>query len=82
MAGKKISGHIRRLCDERPGRKGGFGFIRVDDGKDYFFHLTELIDVTFSMLHVGDQMSFVPVETPEGLRANEVERVQAYGGQH
>lgn len=68
---KKILGTIRRLTAQ------GFGFIRAEDGNDYFFHNTELIDCTFNQLKDGDQMKFVAVETPKGLRANEVERVSA-----
>lgn len=76
----KIYGIIRTLCDERPGRKGGFGFIRTDEGNDYFFHLTELIDVEFSQLNTGDRMKFRPVPDQKGRgpRANEVERVEIY----
>jgi cold shock protein len=68
----KIRGTIRRLADK------GFGFIRAEDGKDYFFHNTELIDCTFAQLRDGDEMRFQPVETPKGLRANEVERTREH----
>jgi CspA family cold shock protein len=69
---KKISGTIRRLTDK------GFGFIRGEDGLDYFFHNTELIDCTFAQLHDGDEMKFMPVQMPKGLRANEVERTREH----
>ncbi len=78
MAPGKTYGVIRRLCDEKPGRPGGFGFIRTQDGQDFFFHNTELLNVTFAKLAVGDEMEFVPTETPKGLRANEVERIKAF----
>lgn len=68
---KKISGIVRRLTEK------GFGFIRADDGRDYFFHNTELIDCTFAQLRDGDHMRFVAVEGPKGLRANEVERTKS-----
>lgn len=66
----KISGTIKRLTAK------GYGWIRSGDGLDHFFHTTELIACTFEDLREGDAMRFVAVETPKGLRANEVERSQ------
>jgi len=62
----RLLGAIKRLTDKQ------FGFVRADDGQDYFFHYTELENVEWSKLEVGDRLSFLPVETPKGWRANEV----------
>lgn len=60
-------GSIQRITREK-----GFGFIRAEDGRDYFFHYTELQNIELGQLIEGDQVEFVGVETPKGLRANEV----------
>lgn len=73
----RLQGVIKRLCEERPGQRGGFGFIRTDEAKDWFFHNTELIDCTFKQLHVGDLMEFTPVKADKGPRANEVTRLRS-----
>jgi CspA family cold shock protein len=44
-------GTIRRLVADR-----GFGFIRTAEGKDLFFHRSELVDVQFVTLREGQQV--------------------------
>ena len=46
-------GTIRRLIAER-----GFGFIRTAEGKDLFFHRSELQGVDYSSLREGQQVEF------------------------
>lgn len=42
----------------------GFGFIKVQgEKKDIFFHATELIDVHFDDLRLGDAVEFADVVT-------------------
>lgn len=64
---KPTTGSVQRITREK-----GFGFIRATDGRDYFFHYTELQNIELGQLIEGDQVEFVGVETPKGLRANEV----------
>ena len=64
---KLAVGSVQRITRDK-----GFGFIRAEDGRDYFFHYTELQNVELAQLIEGDQVEFVGVETPKGLRANEV----------
>jgi cold shock protein len=45
-------GTIARLMDK------GFGFIKAEDGKEYFFHRSELQGVEFSSLRAGREVEF------------------------
>lgn len=72
----------------RPDGKGGFGFIRGEDGKDRFFHARDLkTDMPFELLQVMafnliegkppkvtfDPIALPPTERSNGLRAANVE---------
>jgi CspA family cold shock protein len=46
-------GTIKRLIADR-----GFGFIRTAEGKDLFFHRSELQGVDYSSLREGQQVEF------------------------
>jgi len=61
------TGTIKKLVSDR-----GFGFIEAEDGLDYFFHLSALA-VPFEDVNQGDQVRFVPEQSPRGLRANQVQ---------
>jgi CspA family cold shock protein len=61
------SGTIKRLVAER-----GFGFIAGEDGKEYFFHRSE-VEGAFLQLEEGDQVQFVgDLASPKGPRAVQV----------
>jgi CspA family cold shock protein len=45
-------GTIARLMDR------GFGFIKIEGGKDLFFHRSEIEGVEFSSLHEGQEVEF------------------------
>jgi cold shock protein len=59
-------------------REKGFGFIRADNGEEYFFHKSGLKNGTFESLREsrgGDQGSEVTFEESEGqkgLRAEDI----------
>jgi CspA family cold shock protein len=46
-------GTIRRLITDR-----GFGFIQTAEGKDLFFHRSQLEGVDYSSLREGQQVEF------------------------
>jgi CspA family cold shock protein len=46
-------GTIRRLITGR-----GFGFIKTDEGKDLFFHRSNLEGVDYSSLREGQQVEY------------------------
>ena len=45
----------------------GFGFIAAADGRDYFFHHSEVLrgSVSFKSLKEGDDVSFYPEDNPD-----------------
>jgi CspA family cold shock protein len=47
------NGTIKRLIADR-----GFGFIRTAEGKDLFFHRSELQVMAYSSLREGQQVEF------------------------
>lgn len=51
----------------------GFGFVE-SDGKDYFVHFKEIQCDGFKSLKQGDQVRFVPSQSPKGLLATHVYR--------
>jgi len=71
-----MNGTIKRLTSER-----GFGFLTADDGKDYFFHRSDLAAGVdgFRDLAEDDKVSFEQVvPTPEkGPRAKTVRLIEA-----
>jgi cold shock CspA family protein len=68
-------GKIKRLVTDH-----GYGFVAGEDGKDYFFHLEDMLDRTeFHELSEDDAVEFEPVvPTPaKGQRACDVRRITA-----
>lgn len=56
----------------------GFGFIKGDDGEDYFVHHTSLEQGTF--LRDNDIVSFESVQTDKGKQAKNVKVLQKGSG--
>ena len=48
-----LKGTIRRLITDR-----GFGFIKTEEGKDLFFHRSQLEGVDYSSLREGQEVEF------------------------
>ena len=59
-------GTIKRLTDR------GFGFIDTGGGKDLFFHMSAVVDVTYDQLTEGQRVSYTMGEGPKGPRAENV----------
>lgn len=61
---RRMNGKIVRLNQ-------GFGFIEGEDGRDYFFHWTELdkFAIQFRNLRQGQSVDFQPGSTSQGPRA-------------
>jgi CspA family cold shock protein len=53
----------------------GYGFIRMDDGKEVFVHYTALSGEGFKSLKEGDAVRFDVVEGPKGPQAANVVKV-------
>jgi cold shock protein len=60
-------GTIRRLLEHR-----GFGFIQSEDGRNVFFHRSEILHVPFGALQEGQAVEFMVEETPQGPKARRV----------
>ena len=61
------TGIIRRLLELR-----GFGFIQSEDGRNVFFHRSEVLQVSFQALQEGQAVEFAVEETPQGPKARRV----------
>ena len=62
-------GTIKRLTDK------GFGFIATGNGKDLFFHMSNLEGVRFDQLREGQKVSFNAGTGPKGPRAENVKPI-------
>lgn len=62
-------GYVRWWSEEK-----GHGFIRGEDGKDYFVHYSCLNGEGRRNLERDEEVSFEGTETPKGLRAVNVWR--------
>ncbi|HUF47333.1 MAG TPA: cold shock domain-containing protein [Vicinamibacterales bacterium] len=59
-----INGTIKRLVGDK-----GFGFVQAEDGTEYFFHQSALVDSRFEELREGQALTFVKGQGPKGPRA-------------
>jgi CspA family cold shock protein len=62
-------GNIRTLRVDK-----GFGFIKGEEGKDYFFHQSAIYGEGLADLREGDSVEFDVGEGPKGPRAENVRR--------
>lgn len=69
--GENLRGMVKKKVLER-----GFGFIQGEDGKDYFFHCTDLeTGFTFETLKEGGEVGFLVKKAPEFDRAGAAQSV-------
>lgn len=59
-----MNGIVKNFNQEK-----GFGFINTEDGKDIFFHYSELQMEGFKTITPAQEVEFDVVETEKGLRA-------------
>lgn len=64
-----VTGKIRTLRADK-----GFGFIKDDTGKEYFFHQSAVYGEGLENLREGDSVEFDVGEGPKGPRAENVRR--------
>lgn len=67
-----MTGTIYEIKDDRR-----FGFIRSDDDLEYFFHLTDLTNVTWEEIDIGMEIEFIAVKPPTLERAGKAAQVRA-----
>jgi CspA family cold shock protein len=62
-----MSGTISRLLSDK-----GFGFIRGEDGTEYFMHRSAVRDAVFEQLREGQHVLFDAGQGAKGPRAENV----------
>ena len=62
-----MKGTVKTFSKEK-----GFGFIRAENGKDVFFHYSELQMEGFKTAEVGDEVEFELQESDRGPRAAKI----------
>jgi CspA family cold shock protein len=62
-----MHGTIKRLVSDK-----GFGFVKADDGMEYFFHQASVVDGNFDDLREGQALTFDKGQGPKGPRAENV----------
>ena len=68
-ARRDVTGQIRTIRAEK-----GFGFIKDETGKEYFFHRSAVYGEGLEDLREGDGVEFDLGEGPKGPRAENVRR--------
>lgn len=63
---KRMTGTITYI-----NKDAGYGFIQAE-GKNYFFHASDVEDYSFDNLKKGDELMFAPDENERGLIAKNV----------
>jgi CspA family cold shock protein len=67
--GQRLSGTVKRLFVDK-----GYGWLKADDGSEYFVHHTACQGFRLDALREGDAVAFEVGEGPKGPRAESVER--------
>jgi cold shock protein len=67
-----MTGSIRTIRSEK-----GFGFIKDETGKEYFFHRSAMNGEGLENLTEGDSVEFDAGDGPKGPRAENVRRTSA-----
>lgn len=62
-----MQGKVKMFNQEK-----GFGFITLDDGKDVFFHYSQLMMEGFKTVDKDAEVEFEAVETDRGLQAHNI----------
>ncbi len=71
-----MKGKIKEIVTDR-----GFGFIKAEDGRDFFFHRSALQGLDFEQLYPDEEVEFEVEEfrgptTPKAIRATNVKAVK------
>jgi cold shock protein len=64
-----MTGTIAKLREDK-----GFGFLKDDEGKEYFFHQSAIFGEGIADLREGDSVEFTVTQSPKGPRAENVRR--------
>jgi CspA family cold shock protein len=64
-------GTVTRYSDDK-----GFGFIKKDDGREVYFDRAAVDKEGYIILVGGDRVEFEATETPRGLEATNVSKIE------
>lgn len=53
-------------------RDKGYGFITSDDGREFFFHASRVLNIDFAEMTVGQPVEYVEEEGLKGIMAVDV----------
>ena len=56
-------------------KEKGYGFIRAEDNRDYFFHCSALIVDDYKTAEKGENVEFEIEESDRGPRAKNVKKI-------
>jgi len=62
-----MRGKVKRVNADK-----GYGFIKADNGTEYFFHRSEVLGQNFDSVHEGMDVQFEIQESPKGPRAAKI----------
>ncbi len=62
-----MKGKVKKFDQEK-----GYGFIKLEDGKDVFFHYSQLQMDGFKTIDADAEVEFEVVETERGLQAHNI----------
>ena len=65
-----MTGKVKNFNNEK-----GYGFIKTEEGKDLFFHYSELQMEGFKTINPGQAVEFEVIETEKGLRAVNIKTI-------
>ena len=65
-----MQGTVKRLNKTK-----GFGFITCDDGRDAFFHYSQLLMDGYKTIEEGARVEFDLVEGDRGLQAHNIKKI-------
>jgi len=70
-AEESLAGEVVKLIEDR-----GFGFLRTDDGREFFFHLADLMPgVNFEEIEVDERFTFQVKKDPSENKAGAAQSV-------
>lgn len=53
-------------------KEKGYGFIKSEEGKDIFFHYSQLVMPGYKDIEEGASVEFNPVDTERGVQAQHI----------
>lgn len=65
-----MQGKVKMFNQEK-----GYGFIKLADGRDVFFHYSQLIMAGFKTIDEGAEVDFELVEGERGLQAHNIRKL-------